>query len=69
MKKIFILAVVAGAFTMTSCKKDWTCECKTSTGTISATIPFSKITKKDAKAACDVYNASATASGGSCSLK
>lgn len=67
MKKIFILAVVAGAFTMTSCKKDWTCECKNSTGTYP--ITFTKVSKADAKKACDTWNTTYSASGGSCSLK
>jgi len=67
MKKLFILAVVAGAFTMTSCKKDWTCECKNSTGTYPITM--TNVKKADAKKACDTWNTTYAASGGSCSLK
>ncbi|MBL7765846.1 MAG: hypothetical protein JNJ58_07130 [Chitinophagaceae bacterium] len=68
MKKLFILAVVAGAFTMTSCKKDWTCECTNSTGT-KTSIEITNVKKVDAKTACTAWNTTYAASGGSCSLK
>lgn len=69
MKKIMLLATVALAFGMTSCKKDWTCECKDSGG-----VDFTytqKSTKAKAKTWCEAWNTSykATSSTGSCDLK
>lgn len=69
MKKVLLLAIVATAFGMTSCKKDYTCECKTG-----STVDFTytqKSSKAKAKTWCTLYNTSYSASttGGSCSLK
>lgn len=50
MKKVLLIAAVA-AFAMTSCKKDYTCECKALGTTASAQIVDAK--KKDAQKACD----------------
>ena len=57
MKKLLLVAAVA-AFTMTSCKKDYTCECTTSVSilgvTTSATASTTiKDTKKKAKETCE----------------
>jgi len=52
---------------MTSCKKDWTCECKNSTGTYPITL--ANVKKADAKKACDTWNTTYAVSGGSCTLK
>lgn len=70
MKKLFILAVIAGAFSMTSCKKDYTCECKNSAGTVEFTYTQNS-SKAKAKTWCTAWNTTYTAgtSGGSCSLK
>ncbi len=68
MKKILILAIVAGAFGMVSCKKDRTCSC---TGTYPIEIPMNKTTKKDATTACDLAQTNYNKVGGSttCKLK
>ncbi len=69
MKKVFILAIIAGAFSFTSCKKDYTCECKTSSSSavVPTTIPKAK--KADAEKACETLNATYAIGGGSCTLK
>ena len=65
MKKLLILAVIAGAFSLTSCKKDYTCSCTITGSSTPIDYKWTKITKKDAKAACDKLNQS----GVNCSLK
>ncbi|HMN32336.1 MAG TPA: hypothetical protein PKA54_03110 [Chitinophagaceae bacterium] len=52
MKKIIILAIAFGAFTLTSCKKNWTCVC-TVNGQTSETKSGVKLSKKSAKAWCE----------------
>lgn len=67
MKKLFILAVIAGSFTMTSCKKDWTCSC---TGAVVIEVPITKQTKADAKKVCDAAQTTYSAAGSTtCTLK
>jgi predicted small secreted protein len=66
MKKLLVLAVVAGAFTMTSCKKNYTCVC-TANGTSSEVTTPTKVSKATAKTWCEAYNT--TGSGVSCKLK
>ncbi len=72
MKKIVlsIAALALVATTMTSCKKEYTCECTATvlgfTTTASSTI---KDTKKKAKEACEKGNASAAGSSVSCKIK
>ena len=61
-----ITVILGGVGTMSSCKKDWTCECTatdgTNTSTTSTVIPDAK--KKDAEASCNytltIGNASTT---------
>ena len=48
MKKLLILAVIAGSFTMTSCKKEYTCVC-----TINGSSTEVKSGVKDAKTWCE----------------
>ena len=50
MKKVLFMAAVA-AFTMTSCKKDFTCEC--TDGTVSLTYTFLESKKSAAAALCE----------------
>jgi hypothetical protein len=69
MKKLFLLAFVAASFTLTSCKKDWTCECKEG-----STVDFTytqKSTKASAKTWCEAWNTTYKVStpAGSCALK
>lgn len=63
MKKILLIAAVAG-LSMASCKKDKTCTCTyTSNGTTSTeTFTLTKISGKDAKDAC-TKRTSTTTSG------
>ncbi len=61
MKKLLTLAVVLGAFAMTSCKKDYTCTCTTTmTGMddIVQEIPLNDYKKKDAEDGCDALQLS-----------
>lgn len=68
MKKIAPIALIAlfGALSLTSCKKDYTCECSENGVVYLTTTIHAK--KSDAKTAC---SASSTAGGTtvSCSLK
>lgn len=67
MKKLFILAVIAAGFTMTSCKKDYTCAC---TGAVTINIPITKSTKKDADAVCKTAQTTYSSAGSTtCTLK
>ena len=69
MKKLFTLALVIGAFSLTSCKKDWTCECKdTSTGVVDFTFT-QKSTKAKAKTWCEAFNSTYSSVGDKCELK
>lgn len=66
MKKITLLAAVIAAFTFTSCKKDYTCECSVTSNGLTVTGSTTiKDTKKKAKDAC---TAKATA-GATCAIK
>lgn len=56
MKKLIPMIAVAALATMfTSCKKEYTCTCTTTVGGVStsASGKTTKMTKKDAKAACE----------------
>ncbi len=57
MKKILLIAAVAG-MAMTSCKKDYTCECTTTSnapgvGSTTASGSTGKMKKKDAESKCN----------------
>jgi len=65
MKKVLLIAV-AGMFVLTSCKKDWTCECKYNTTVTSSgselglkstsntlQYPITDQTKSSATTTCD----------------
>ena len=66
MKKLLILAIVAGAFTMTSCKKNYTCVCTVNGVSSEVTTP-TKVSKSTAKTWCTAYNTTGT--GVVCNLK
>lgn len=73
MKK-YLSLIAAGAliFGLTSCKKDWNCECKTtysdgSTTTFTTLIP--KQTKKDAETACNALETPIGSGTTDCTLK
>ncbi len=72
MKKIFgFLVVSAFVFGATSCKKDYTCECVTTIGSVQTTtthvIKDSK--RKDAKKECDKGDTKILGTTVECSLK
>jgi hypothetical protein len=69
MKKLTPLVLIAafGALMFGSCKKDRTCTC-TQDGEQLYEITWPKISKKDAKTACDLLSSN-TWSGADCSLK
>lgn len=64
MKNLFVIAAVLFAFSATSCKKDYTCEC---TGGILGpkNYDLGKNKKDDAETKCDVFKLAHDA----CSLK
>jgi hypothetical protein len=67
MKKLVFAAAALGLFSMTSCKKDYTCKCTSSLA--NQDYPFNKAKKKDAKDACDVLNTQWSILSGKCELK
>ncbi|MFH0866802.1 MAG: hypothetical protein V1904_11445 [Bacteroidota bacterium] len=71
MKKVLAITIVSAfvlTLSLTSCKKDYTCECTFTTNT-PITIPLDGYSKKNAEDACDdaeiTYSAIA---GASCTL-
>jgi hypothetical protein len=58
MKKVLFLVAIA-AFTMTSCKKDYTCQCVDTdrTNPDDFSVKYSKVKKKDAQKSCDAVKA------------
>lgn len=71
MKNTLLVAVFA-SLAMTSCKKDYTCEC-TGAGLPQqySSTEYKKVKKKDAKASCDNISATYKSYGAdiSCSVK
>lgn len=68
MRKLFIAAFVIGAVTVvTSCTKDYTCECTVLGFTGDTTLV--DVSKKDAKEYCESQDAAAAIFAGSCKLK
>lgn len=72
MRKLFILSAIIGILTLlTSCEKDYTCECRT-TNTL---VPFYQrheikdAKKKDAAAECIKHSTTGTRLEFSCRLK
>ncbi|HTN18604.1 MAG TPA: hypothetical protein VL092_13020 [Chitinophagaceae bacterium] len=71
MKKLVLAVAALGLISLTSCKKDYTCECTVSgLGSTSTTI---KDTKKKAKDACEKMSSSVSMGGttitSSCAIK
>ncbi len=70
MKKITMIAVAALlAVSFTSCKKDYTCECKYPNNSGLNSSSVIKTTKSDAKTKCETLSNAAKGAGGSCALK
>lgn len=55
MKKLVFAAAALGLISLTSCKKEYTCKCTTTVGSTSTSVQAktAKLSKKDAKAACE----------------
>lgn len=53
MKKVLMIAIVGGAFALTSCKKDYVCSCTASGVTLDVT--YQDVKKKDAQEACGSF--------------
>lgn len=53
--KLFFVAAAVAMISLSSCKKDWTCECDVESGG-SATYEFKDTKKKDAEEACDEWD-------------
>jgi hypothetical protein len=56
MKKLVLFVAVVATLGLTSCKKDWTCECSYTDGdgnTQTTSTAISDKTKKDAEAQCE----------------
>lgn len=73
MKK-YLSLIAAGAliFGLTSCKKDWTCDCTFTAvdgSTQNSTTIIPKSSKKDAQTACDQLEQSLSYANGNCTLK
>lgn len=70
MKKVLFLSLVFGGLALTSCKKDYTCECKYNLGGEAITHKFEikDAKKKDAEAGC-TYNVPGANINVDCSLK
>ena len=71
MKKVLALAIFGGLFALTSCKKNYTCECCYSyLGTSDcASVTSGKIKKKDAESWCEGSSSSSYGYTTTCSLK
>ncbi|MCG8576274.1 MAG: hypothetical protein MI810_15400 [Flavobacteriales bacterium] len=65
MKRIILSSFIAlGVLAFTSCKKDYTCECTTTTAGVSATASTTITdTKKNATESCDAGDATTTVGG------
>lgn len=72
MRKVLAITIVSAfilTLSLSSCKKDYTCEC-TFTTTAPITIPLDNYSKKDAQDACDAAQTTySTIAGASCTLK
>ncbi|GAB4453728.1 MAG: hypothetical protein OHK0036_16820 [Bacteroidia bacterium] len=72
MKKVVsIVSAVAVIATLSSCKKNWTCECTTNCGGTTATFSATsgKMKKKDAETWCNNGNETSGSCSTSCKLK
>lgn len=66
MKKALLIGSlgVFGVIALASCKKDYTCECTSTSGSSSSTASTTiNATKGDAKEACEAGSSSATSGG------
>lgn len=68
MKKLVFAIAALGLFSMTSCKKEYTCAC-TIAGVTTDAKSGEKLKKSDAETWCNQLNTGAKITGGSCTLK
>ena len=61
MKKVFFIGMLFGGLALTSCKKDYTCECTETSGGSSTSVTIND-TKSNAEEECD-SGSSTTTSG------
>lgn len=62
--KLLFVGLLLGAASLTSCKKDWTCECTTSVNGVSTTASSTmNATKSDAEEACESGTTSSNVMG------
>lgn len=73
MKKyLFLLFIPAWVAGLSSCKKDWNCECTTDYGggnVVTTTTFIPKQTKKDAETACNALETPIGSGTTNCTLK
>jgi len=62
MKKVFLLSSVIAVVALSSCKKDYTCTCKDSSGNVYGSVTI-KDTKSKATSACTADNSTYAAYG------
>ncbi|MCB9222807.1 MAG: hypothetical protein H6582_01415 [Crocinitomicaceae bacterium] len=68
MKKVFSVGFLIATLTLlSSCRKEWDCECTVSGSTSSSKI--SDATKSEAEDACMALDEAAAIAGGNCELK
>jgi hypothetical protein len=69
MKKVFVVACLS-IFVLASCKKNYTCECASTSSSPSSQIEIKDAKKGDAEDACSALSTSSTSvGGGACTLK
>jgi len=66
MKKSILFSAAFGLLALSSCRKDYTCDCTLDGYTQYLPIPDSK--EKDVESMCDVWKAEYALDGGSCVL-
>ena len=70
MKKLLMITVMLGGVAaMTSCKKDWTCECTATAGgnSVTTSTTLENLKKKDAEASCN-YTLTVGTSSTTCAI-
>lgn len=65
--KQLIFSFFISILLLTSCKRNWVCECQTKTTVVPVDITNSK--KEEAKAICEKYNYGIYSQTGGCKLK
>lgn len=63
--KLLFIGLLLGAASLTSCKKDWNCDCEYSQDgvTLEGSAEFKDVSKKDAEEACDSFESTSSMAG------